>query len=87
MAPEYVLGGQLTMKADVYSFGVLVLEIISGRNSGKAMWGQMNKFLLEWVSWLIISDIIIIVVVAVVFYMKFKRVLVEKNQNRVHPLF
>lgn len=73
------------MKADVYSFGVLVLEIISGRNSGKAMWGQMNKFLLEWVSWLIISDIIIIVVV--VFYMKFKRVLVEKNQNRVHPLF
>lgn len=72
------------MKADVYSFGVLVLEIISGRSSGKAMWGQMNKFLLEWVSWLIISDIIIIVVV---FYMKFKRVLVEKNQNRVHPLF
>ncbi|KAH9748611.1 protein kinase domain-containing protein [Citrus sinensis] len=48
LAPEYVLGGQLTMKADVYSFGVLVLEIISGRNSGKAMWGQMNKFLLEW---------------------------------------
>ncbi|KAL0363334.1 UNVERIFIED_CONTAM: Cold-responsive protein kinase [Sesamum calycinum] len=27
LAPEYVLGGQLTMKADVYSFGVLTLEV------------------------------------------------------------
>lgn len=31
LAPEYVVHGQLTKKADVYSFGVLVLEIISGR--------------------------------------------------------
>lgn len=49
LAPEYVLGGQLTMKADVYSFGVLVIEIISGRSSGKANWGEMQKYLLEWV--------------------------------------
>ncbi|XP_031250841.1 cold-responsive protein kinase 1-like isoform X2 [Pistacia vera] len=48
LAPEYVLGGQLTMKADVYSFGVLVLEIISGRSSGKPNWGDMSKLLLEW---------------------------------------
>ncbi|XWS19574.1 hypothetical protein CRYUN_Cryun31cG0027300 [Craigia yunnanensis] len=41
LAPEYALGGQLTMKADVYSFGVLVLEIISGRSSSKANWGGM----------------------------------------------
>uniref|UniRef100_A0A1J3D659 Cysteine-rich receptor-like protein kinase 42 n=4 Tax=Noccaea caerulescens TaxID=107243 RepID=A0A1J3D659_NOCCA len=30
MAPEYVVRGQLTEKADVYSFGVLVLEISCG---------------------------------------------------------
>ncbi|XP_062160650.1 cold-responsive protein kinase 1-like [Alnus glutinosa] len=48
LAPEYALGGQLTMKADVYSFGVLVLEIISGRSSARANWGGMEKFLLEW---------------------------------------
>lgn len=30
MAPEYVVRGQLTEKADVYSFGVLVLEIACG---------------------------------------------------------
>jgi hypothetical protein len=33
MAPEYALRGQLTEKADVFSFGVLVLEIISGRKN------------------------------------------------------
>ncbi|KAJ1412166.1 Serine-threonine/tyrosine-protein kinase, catalytic domain [Sesbania bispinosa] len=33
MAPEYLVRGQLTDKADVYSFGVLVLEIICGRRN------------------------------------------------------
>lgn len=31
MAPEYLVQGKLTDKADVYSFGVLVLEIVSGK--------------------------------------------------------
>ncbi|CAA6671446.1 unnamed protein product [Spirodela intermedia] len=31
MAPEYVAHGQLTEKVDVYSFGVLLLEIVTGR--------------------------------------------------------
>ncbi|XP_076959044.1 cold-responsive protein kinase 1-like isoform X2 [Bidens hawaiensis] len=48
LAPEYVLGGQLTLKADVYSFGVLVLEIISGRSSSLSSWGTDQKVLLEW---------------------------------------
>ena len=51
LAPEYILGGQLTMKADVYSFGVLILEIICGRSSAKGNWGDMPKYLLEWVCW------------------------------------
>ncbi|XP_068636695.1 cysteine-rich receptor-like protein kinase 42 isoform X2 [Aristolochia californica] len=33
MAPEYLVRGQLTDKADVYSFGVLILEIICGRKN------------------------------------------------------
>uniref|UniRef100_A0A3N7GJB0 non-specific serine/threonine protein kinase n=1 Tax=Populus trichocarpa TaxID=3694 RepID=A0A3N7GJB0_POPTR len=48
LAPEYALGGQLTMKADVYSFGVLILEIVSGRSSAKPSWGGTQKLLLEW---------------------------------------
>ncbi|KVH89549.1 Concanavalin A-like lectin/glucanase, subgroup [Cynara cardunculus var. scolymus] len=43
LAPEYVLGGQLTLKADVYSFGVLILETISGRSSSASSWGTMPK--------------------------------------------
>lgn len=33
MAPEYLVRGQLTEKADVYSFGVLVHEILTGRRN------------------------------------------------------
>ncbi|KAG8383204.1 hypothetical protein BUALT_Bualt05G0160200 [Buddleja alternifolia] len=33
MAPEYLAHGRLTEKADVYSFGVLVLEIVTGREN------------------------------------------------------
>ncbi|KAL5743615.1 hypothetical protein ACOSQ2_026731 [Xanthoceras sorbifolium] len=32
-APEYAIHGQLSVKADAYSYGVVVLEIISGRKS------------------------------------------------------
>ncbi|XP_010655583.1 probable LRR receptor-like serine/threonine-protein kinase At1g29720 isoform X1 [Vitis vinifera] len=33
MAPEYALWGYLTNKADIYSFGVVALEIVSGKNN------------------------------------------------------
>ncbi|XP_058227393.1 cysteine-rich receptor-like protein kinase 42 [Rhododendron vialii] len=33
MAPEYIIRGQLTEKADVYAFGVLSLEIACGRRN------------------------------------------------------
>ncbi|KAL6987796.1 non-specific serine,threonine protein kinase [Sarracenia purpurea var. burkii] len=48
LAPEYALLGQLTKKADIYSFGVLVLEIISGRSSSKAAFGKDLLVLVEW---------------------------------------
>lgn len=33
MAPEYAMFGQYSVKSDVFSFGVLILEIITGRRS------------------------------------------------------
>ncbi|XP_051125284.1 cold-responsive protein kinase 1-like isoform X2 [Andrographis paniculata] len=48
LAPEYALGGRLTVKADVYSFGVLTLEIVSGLSCGKTNYGGAPKLLVEW---------------------------------------
>ncbi|XP_073156619.1 cold-responsive protein kinase 1-like [Henckelia pumila] len=55
LAPEYALLQQLTKKADVYSFGVLILEIISGRSSSRAAFGQDLLLLLEW-TWKLLSE-------------------------------
>jgi serine/threonine protein kinase len=41
LAPEYFVHGQLTKKADVYSFGVLILEIISGRRISQTINSDM----------------------------------------------
>jgi len=54
MAPEYALRGQLTEKADVFSFGVLVLEIISGRKNQSS--AEDMEFLIEGVWFMSISS-------------------------------
>ncbi|KAL8253627.1 hypothetical protein R6Q59_031848 [Mikania micrantha] len=36
MAPEYLANGQLTEKADVYSFGVLILEVVTGIENNRS---------------------------------------------------
>jgi serine/threonine protein kinase len=33
MSPEYAMDGAFSVKSDVFSFGVLVLEIISGKKN------------------------------------------------------
>ncbi|KAJ6728728.1 CYSTEINE-RICH RECEPTOR-KINASE-LIKE PROTEIN [Salix koriyanagi] len=33
MAPEYALQGHFSVKIDVFSFGVLVLEIVTGKKN------------------------------------------------------
>lgn len=33
MAPEYALEGHFSIKTDVFSFGVLLLEIVSGKKN------------------------------------------------------
>ncbi|KAK4770742.1 hypothetical protein SAY87_031274 [Trapa incisa] len=48
MAPEYALWGHLSYKADVYSFGVLTLEIVSGRNNNCFVPGDDCTCLLDW---------------------------------------
>eukprot|EP00253_Pinus_taeda_P023922 PITA_23922 len=48
-APEYAVHGQLTEKADIYSYGIVVLEIVSGRKSVDTNLPEPMQILLQWV--------------------------------------
>ncbi|XP_010681911.1 cysteine-rich receptor-like protein kinase 43 isoform X1 [Beta vulgaris subsp. vulgaris] len=48
MAPEYVMHGHLSVKADVFSFGVLMLELISGQRNSSYNQAFEAQNLLEW---------------------------------------
>ncbi|XP_057855589.2 cold-responsive protein kinase 1-like [Cryptomeria japonica] len=54
-APEYANRGQLTEKADTYSFGVVVLEIVSGRKTIDLKQPPHMQYLLQWV-WSLYED-------------------------------
>ncbi|KAF3529063.1 hypothetical protein DY000_02043033 [Brassica cretica] len=49
MAPEYAMRGHLTDKADVYSFGIVALEIVHGRSNTSARSKGETFYLLDWV--------------------------------------
>ncbi|KAL4310897.1 hypothetical protein GQ457_01G041580 [Hibiscus cannabinus] len=53
MAPEYVINGQFSVKSDVFSFGVLLLEIISGQKNNCFRHGEDEEYILSfaWKSW------------------------------------
>ncbi|KAJ9691461.1 hypothetical protein PVL29_013591 [Vitis rotundifolia] len=48
LAPEYAMRGHLTEKADVFGFGVVALEIVSGRPNYDNNLEDEKKYLLEW---------------------------------------
>ena len=49
MAPEYAMRGYLTDKADVYSFGIVALEIASGKSNTNYRQKEDGVYLLDWV--------------------------------------
>ncbi|CAA0822383.1 Probable LRR receptor-like serine/threonine-protein kinase [Striga hermonthica] len=48
LAPEYALRGHLTEKADVFSYGVVALEIVSGRSNSDSSLQDDKTYLLDW---------------------------------------
>ncbi|XP_006646396.1 receptor-like serine/threonine-protein kinase SD1-8 [Oryza brachyantha] len=53
MSPEYAMDGVFSMKSDIFSFGVLVLEIVTGRRNRGFYESELNLNLLRyaWMLW------------------------------------
>ncbi|KAL1207836.1 Cysteine-rich receptor-like protein kinase 1 [Cardamine amara subsp. amara] len=48
LAPEYLIKGQLTEKADVYAFGVLIIEIATGKKNNAFTQGASSVLYSVW---------------------------------------
>ncbi|CAE6031306.1 unnamed protein product [Arabidopsis arenosa] len=53
LAPEYMQSGRATEKTDVYSFGVLVLEVLSGKLPTDASFIEKGFNIVGWLNFLI----------------------------------
>ncbi|KAG6519077.1 hypothetical protein ZIOFF_022566 [Zingiber officinale] len=53
MSPEYIIDGIISVKSDIFSFGVLILEIISGKRSKTTYYSesQINLLGCAWKLW------------------------------------
>ncbi|KAL6544207.1 LRR receptor-like serine/threonine-protein kinase FEI 1 [Orobanche gracilis] len=71
LAPEYMQSGRATEKTDVYSFGVLMLEIVSGKRPTDASFIEKGLNIVGWLNYLVSE--------------KRQREIVESHCERVQP--
>lgn len=50
LAPEYAMWGKVSESCDVYSFGILLLEIISSRKPLEKLPGGVKRDIVQWVT-------------------------------------
>jgi hypothetical protein len=50
MAPEYAIDGLFSVKSDVFSFGILLLEIVSGKRNRRVVHSNQSLNLIGHVS-------------------------------------
>ncbi|PKA50874.1 PTI1-like tyrosine-protein kinase [Apostasia shenzhenica] len=55
LAPEYAMWGKVSESCDVYSFGILLLELVSGRKPIERLAGGVKRTITEWADPLISS--------------------------------
>lgn len=72
MSPEYLILGRFSEKSDVFSFGVMVLEIITGKkNSSSYDSNRITYDLLSYVSRIIISCNLVLYIIFNFLYATF----------------
>ncbi|KAK9275310.1 hypothetical protein L1049_022573 [Liquidambar formosana] len=55
LAPEYAMWGKVSKSCDVYSFGILLLEILTGRKPIEKLPGGVKRTITEWAEPLIVN--------------------------------
>ncbi|XP_044463010.1 PTI1-like tyrosine-protein kinase At3g15890 [Mangifera indica] len=55
LAPEYAMWGKVSESCDVYSFGILLLEILTGRKPIEKLPGGVKRTISEWAEPLILK--------------------------------
>ncbi|KAJ4709386.1 Receptor-like kinase [Melia azedarach] len=55
LAPEYAMWGKVSESCDVYSFGILLLEILTGRKPIEKLPGGLKRTITEWAEPLIMK--------------------------------
>ncbi|CAI9098586.1 OLC1v1035260C1 [Oldenlandia corymbosa var. corymbosa] len=56
LAPEYAMWGKVSESCDVYSFGILLLELITGRKPIEKLPGGVKRTITEWAEPLIAKN-------------------------------
>ena len=56
-APEYAIVGRASLKSDVFSFGVVLLELITGRKPIHRLTNKLEESLVIWVRYYIQTHI------------------------------
>ena len=55
MSPEYALDGVFSTKSDVFSFGVILLEIITGKKNTRIFNDDDSSNLIKYVSSMLLT--------------------------------
>ncbi|PKI79537.1 hypothetical protein CRG98_000012 [Punica granatum] len=55
LAPEYAMWGKVSESCDVYSFGILLLELVTGRKPIEKLPGGVKRTITEWAEPLIVK--------------------------------
>lgn len=56
LAPEYAMWGKVSDSCDVYSFGILLLELVTGRKPIEKLPGGIKRTITEWAEPLILKE-------------------------------